>query len=215
MSLETSPGKDLAFHLENKLPQIDRQWDVVILQGYSTLDAQNPGDPTRHIAAAKSLRAIFAVANPKVSVRLVSTWSRADLTYKSKSRWYRKGIAAMAEDLSAANRQALMAAPQIGRTVEVGAAWNRAMRTGLADPNPYDGVAFGKANLWTYDQYHASAEGSYLKALMVFGAVTGVDPRSLGARERAAQELGLDPRIAAGLRNVAAAELGFGINAVQ
>jgi hypothetical protein len=182
---------------------------VVILQGYSTLDPQNPGDPTRHIAAAKALGEVFVAANPKVSIRLVSTWSRADLTYKTKGRWYRKPIARMAQDLAAAGRQALIAAPQIAGTVEVGAAWNRAMQTGLADPDPYDGVAFGKANLWTFDQYHASNEGYYLEALMVFGAVTRTDPRNLGSNERAAQDLGLDPRIAEGLRRVAAAELGF------
>ena len=115
----------------------------------------------------------------------------------------------MGEDLAAANALALKASPLLAGTIPVGGAWNRAWRTGIADPNPYDGVDFGKANLWCWDQYHASAEGSYLAALTVFGSVTGVDPRKLGKGERAAQDLGLDPRLAEALRRIAAEELGF------
>jgi hypothetical protein len=35
-------------------------------------------------------------------------------------------------------------------------------------------------NLWASDSYHASAFGYYLHALVVFGEVTGLDPRVLG-----------------------------------
>ena len=34
------------------------------------------------------------------------------------------------------------------------------MQTGVADPNPYDGIEAGKVNLWTHDHYHASTHGS-------------------------------------------------------
>lgn len=209
VSLETSPGKDLAWHLDNKSAVIGRPWDVVLLQGYSTLDAARPGDPTRHIAAAKALSELLARANPQVSIRLTSTWSRADLTYQPAGHWYGQPIGRMADDLSAANRAALAAAPKIAGTVEVGEAWNRAIEDGVADANPYDGIEFGKISLWTWDQYHASAEGYYLEALMVFGTVTGHDPRNLGPNERAASDLGLDPRVAGRLREVAARELGL------
>ncbi len=209
VSLETSPGKDLAWHLDNKLPLIQRPWDVVVLQGYSTLDAQRPGDPTRHVAAAKALAERFHASNPKVSVRLETTWTRADQTWRKGGHWFGKPVYRMGEDLAAANALALKASPLLAGTIPVGGAWNRAWRTGIADPNPYDGVDFGKANLWCWDQYHASAEGSYLAALTVFGSVTGVDPRKLGKGERAAQDLGLDPRLAEALRRIAAEELGF------
>ena len=89
----------------------------------------------------------------------------------------------------------------------VGQAWTRAFALGIADPNPYDGITFGQANLWSYDQYHASTAGYYLEALTVFGAVTGVDPRSLGRGERAADELGLSPDLAASLQRVAHEQL--------
>lgn len=207
VSLETSPGKDLAFHLANKRALIDRSWDVVILQGYSTLDAERPGDPGRHVAAARALADLFHKRNPKAQVDLVSTWSRADLTYKPGGHWYGQPIPRMADDLDAASRKALADAPGLHKIVPVGSAWNRAMRDGLADPNPYDGLAFGQVSLWSWDQYHASAEGYYLEALMVFGTVTGIDPRTLDGKERAADDLGIDPKLATKLRAIAAAEL--------
>jgi hypothetical protein len=207
VSLETAPGTDLAFHLINKRGVIDRAWDAVVLQGYSTLASARPGDPTRHIAAARALTELFRRRNPKVEVNLMATWSRADLTYKPGGRWYGQPISRMAEDLAAASQQALVGPGNVGGIIAVGKAWDRAMRDGVADPNPYDGVAFGQVSLWSWDQYHASTEGYYLEALMVFGAVTGVDPRSLEGKERAADDLGLEPRIATALRAIAASEL--------
>ena len=207
VSLETSPGKDLAWHYANRRALIDRRWDVVVLQGFSTLDSERPGDPTRHLAAARELAAMFHARNPAAQVNLVATWSRADQTYRQSGHWFGLPIARMAEDLLAANRLGLAPGYGIHGVLPVGTAWNRAMRDGFADPNPYDGVAFGQFSLWTWDQYHASAEGYYLEALVEFGAITGRDPRSLGPRERAAEDLGINPEVARRLRDVAAAEL--------
>ena len=72
------------------------------------------------------------------------------------------------------------------------------MQTGVADPNPYDGIEAGKLNLWTYDHYHASTYGYYLEALVVFGTLTGRDPRSLGDNECSGYELGLVARAGEG-----------------
>ena len=80
---------------------------------------------------------------------------------------------------------------------------------GIADPDPYDGVAFGQVDLWTYDHYHASIQGYYLEALVVFGRVTGLDPTRLGANERAADDLGIDPRVAVQLQQIAKAQLAL------
>lgn len=207
VSLETSPGKDLAWHLDNRRAAIGHRWDVVLLQGYSTLDPAQPGDPTRHIAAARALAALLHGANPGVRVLLVSTWSRADQVYRPDGHWFGKPIAAMAADIAAANCSALAGARQLAGTVPVGAAWTRAIRDGLADPNPYDGIAAGTIDLWGSDNYHASVAGYYLEALVEFGAVTRIDPRRLGRRERAAQELGIAPKQAQALQRVAAATL--------
>jgi hypothetical protein len=70
-------------------------------------------------------------------------------------------------------------------------------------------VAFGQVDLWTYDHYHASIFGYYLEALVTFGRITGVDPTRLGANERAADDLGIDPRVAVQLQQVAKAQLAL------
>ncbi|MFM5916772.1 MAG: PEP-CTERM sorting domain-containing protein [Novosphingobium sp.] len=207
VSLETSPGKDLAWHLANHGELLTRKWDAVLLQGYSTLDAEHPGDPARHIAAAKDLSALAYKANSEVRIWLVSTWSRADLTYPDAGHWHGQPIGAMAEQLQAANCGGLAQAPRIGGVIPVGAAWNLAIRSGLADPDPYDGIAPGKVDLWGKDHYHASVEGYYLEALVEFGAVTSADPRRLGRRERGAQELGIAPNRAVRLQQIAARQL--------
>jgi hypothetical protein len=84
------------------------------------------------------------------------------------------------------------------------------MQTGVADPNPYDGVEAGKLDLWTYDHYHGSTYGYYLEALVIFGALTGRDPRSLGDIECSAYELGLSREQAGALQQVAFDELAKG-----
>ncbi|HWT41527.1 MAG TPA: PEP-CTERM sorting domain-containing protein, partial [Sphingopyxis sp.] len=98
----------------------------------------------------------------------------------------------------------------VAGVVPVGQAWSRAMAAGVADPNPYDGIAYGQLDLWAYDHYHASVAGSYLSALVTFGAITGVDPTTLGAKEKGADELGLSDAQAAALQRVARDELESG-----
>ncbi|HKQ88576.1 MAG TPA: DUF4886 domain-containing protein [Candidatus Acidoferrales bacterium] len=207
VSLETSPGKSLTWHYTNEQAQLKGKWDVVTLQGYSTLDQQHPGDPADQIKGAHDLAKMMVAENPDTKVYLVSTWSRADQTYKSTGHWYGKPIYQMAEDVAAANAEAAKGFPELAGVIPVGTAWNRAMQEGVADPNPFDGVDFGKVDLWTWDQYHASAEGYYLEALVIFGKVTGVDPVSLGAKETAANDLGMSPAFAVALQKIAREEL--------
>src|SRR5262249_8302841 len=49
VSLETEAGKNLDYHNERKLALFDGKWDHVILQGYSTLDEDAPGNPAKLI----------------------------------------------------------------------------------------------------------------------------------------------------------------------
>ncbi len=207
VSLETQGGKSLGFHYETRRARLGGKWDVVVLQEFSTLDHDQPGDATNYIKYAPMLAAMAKQANPGAQVLLMSTWSRADLVYKPGSPWSGKPIAAMAEDLRAAAERVRKASPDIAGILPVGQAWDRAIDSGLADPNPYDGVAFGQVDLWTYDHYHASIYGYYLEALVVFGRITGVDPRTLGKTERAADDLGISPEQAAALQTVAAEQL--------
>jgi hypothetical protein len=95
----------------------------------------------------------------------------------------------MARDVRAAYDKAAREAAATA-VIPVGEAWTRAIEAGVADANPYDGIDAGKVDLWTYDHYHASTYGYYLEALVVFGGVTGRDPRSLGDAECSGFELG-------------------------
>ncbi|MAX01060.1 MAG: PEP-CTERM sorting domain-containing protein [Sphingomonas sp.] len=207
VSLETSPGKGLDWHLANRRSEIDRVWDAVVLQGYSTLDASDPGNPKRHAAAADAIARMVKKRNEKADVELTATWTRADQTYQPQGHWYGKPVNAMADDLQSASVEIDRKSKAINGVVPVGEAWNRAFAEGIADPNPYDGIEFGKLDLWSYDQYHADTPGYYLEALTVFGKVTGRDPRSLGRGERAASDLGLSPDEAEALQAVAAKTL--------
>ncbi len=204
---ETQGGETLRFHLERRRALIDRPWDVVVLQEYSTMGRERPGDATDYRRAATALAQVVTRANPAVRVELMATWSRADLVHRPGSRWSGRPIGAMADDLAAAARAIDAASPEIDGVVPVGEAWNRAVASGVADPTPYDGIADGQADLWSWDHYHASAAGYYLEALVVFGRVTGVDPRRLSRDERAAADLGLSPDLAAALQRVAAETL--------
>lgn len=105
------------------------------------------------------------------------------------------------------DKAAAAAAPIVRGVIPLGDAWLRAMASGVADPNPYDGIEAGKLDLRTYDGYHASTYGYYLQALAVFGAIAGHDLRSLGDNECAAFELGLSTAQAAALQQVAIEEL--------
>jgi hypothetical protein len=207
VSLETSPGKSLGWHLANRKSVIDRRWDHVVLQDYSTLDAARPGDPAQLVADAATLARLFAARNPTVSIRLTATWSRPDLVFRPGSRWSGSAIATMANDLRSGYDRAARVDRHIAGVVPVGQAFTCAIRRGVADANPYDGIAYGTLPLWSWDQYHASAYGYYLEALMLFGLITGHDPRTLGRDEKAANELGFSPDQAAALQDVAHAAL--------
>jgi hypothetical protein len=203
VSLETRGGVGLDFHLANKLSVIDsRGWDTVVMHGYSTLDADKPRDPAKLVATSKQMADVLRARNPKVDLYLMATWSRADETYPPKGAWAGQPIEAMARDVRAAYDKAAGPAG-VKAVIPVGEAFTRAMQTGIADPNPYDGIDAGKLNLWTYDNYHASTHGYYLEALVIFGSVTGRDPRSLGQNECSAYELGISRAEAKALQQVA------------
>jgi hypothetical protein len=210
VALETQGGRNLAFHWNERRQRVNRAWDVVVLQDYSTLDRETPGEAAGLRKFAPQFAAMFRRANPRVDVQLMATWSRADLTYRPGSPWSGRPITAMAADLRNAADQVKRETPGITGVLPVGEAWSRAIEKGIADPNPYDGITFGQINLWTYDQYHGSIYGYYLEALVVFGRVTGLDPRTLGARERAAEDLGISPWMATALQTVAHDQLVAG-----
>ena len=202
--LETHGGIGLDWHLNNKETVLtQRPWDTVVMHGYSTLDALHPKDPTKLIQTSAQMAQLLVSKNPNVSIHLMSTWSRADQTYRPKGAWYGSPIEKMGQDIRVAYNLALKNSPLIKDVIPVGEAFNQAIQKGIADPNPYDGIEAGKINLWTYDHYHASSHGYYLEALVVFGAITHKDPRSLGANECSGYELGFSQEEVMSLQQVA------------
>ena len=190
VAVETRGGVGIDFHVKDKKAEISsRGWDIVIARGHSMVDQEKPGDPATLIASSKELGDMVRVRNPKVELFLTATWSRPDQVFPNKGAWKGKPIEVMAKDIRVAYDKA--AAGAGAKVVPVGDAFNRAMAIGFADTNPYDGIDAGKINLWTNDSYHGSVYGYYLEALMVFGRVTGRDPRSLGGGECPGMELGL------------------------
>ena len=204
VSLETHPGIGLDWHLQNRHDVlVSRPWDVVVMHGQSTLDFDAPGNPAKLVATTKQMADLLTSVNPKVEIHLTATWPRADQTYPETGHWHGQPIGAMARDVRAGYDKAKATSPAIKSVIPVGEAWMRAFDTGVADPNPYDGITPGQIDLWTKDHYHASAEGYYLEALMAFGDLTGRDPRSLGDGECSAFELGMSVAEVKALQQVA------------
>ncbi len=201
--LETRGGSAFDFHIREKLPEITSQaWDVVVARSYSTMDSENPNDPTALIATGRELSDVLHRRSPSVEFYVTATWSRPDLTYVEGTPWYGESIDQMGSDVDAGYDRLASEVEGVKAVNPVGEAFNRAMRTGVADPNPYDMI-----DLWTFDHYHASTYGYYLEALVVFGNVTGVDPMALGGRECSGLGLGMSRGQAQALQQVAHDEL--------
>ena len=207
VNLEVAGGMNLDYHHDEKAAIIARPWDQVVLQGYSTLDPDAPGNAGKIVDYSARLARLAREANPRAVVRLFATWSRADQTYPESGHWFGKPIEQMALDVRAAYDEAAAQSPDICAVIPVGEAWNRAIAQGVAVRDPFAGAAGDAVNLWADDGYHASAYGSYLAALVVFGSVTGRDPRDLGGGEEAAGEMGIAPATAVALQRIASETL--------
>jgi hypothetical protein len=179
-------------------------YDVAILQGYSTLDAAHPGDPTTQTKYSNLLAQALDAQNPETQVLLDATWSRADQTYLPSGHWYGQPISSMYLDVQAGDIQADNASNLVDGVIPVGAAFNQAIQTGFADANPFDGIDPGKIDIWAPDAYHASPYGYYLEALTEFLSVTGQNPTQFGANDPLAAQIGITPQQAARLQAFAA-----------
>lgn len=207
VSLETVGGVGVDHHFLKKYHTIVKPWDVVVLQSFSTLNAHDPGNPELLVKYSGLLAEALHEQNPKVDIRLTATWSRADQVYTRHGPWFGAPIDRMALDVRHGYNAAKAASPRIHAIIPVGETWNRAIAAGLADPNPYDGITPGQVNLWAPDNFHGSIYGYYLEALTIFGNVTGRDPRSLGADDNVAKDLGISVATAEALQAIAAQQL--------
>ena len=214
---------------------MSERWDVVVLQGNSTEaiaraggsfaqfdfyvdtlqrivqvgDAHSFRETQAYGGTSNALRQIPANpnANPQAAIYLYQTWARPDLTYPADTPYAGEALETMTADLAAAYAAAATGNGRIAGVVPVGEAFMRAVQTGVAMRNPYDPERRKLDLWWAEDQFHSSVHGSYLSALVMFGALTRVDPTSFGANERAAADLGIAQRDAMALQRVASAQL--------
>lgn len=175
-------------------------------------------------------------ANAATEMFLYQTWARPNLvagaletatdpvtgavtrTGNPAPNTYFGSLEAMTDELRLAydNAQQMAAADGTGGytgIARVGEAFMRAVSEGVATRDMWaaDATTDGLIDLWFDDGTHASAWGSYLSALTIFGTVTGHNPFLLGAGEIAARELGISVRDALTLQRIAAQQLGFAV----
>jgi hypothetical protein len=228
--LNTNPaGWDMRANLASA------RWDVVVLQGNSTEAVDRAGGNFCQFSAyvgklkrfltvgdlhsyrdsqlcpggSTALRTIPANANANSQARvyLYQTWARPDMTYPVGQPYSGEPLETMTADLRAAYLQAAVNNGGIAGIVPVGDAFLRAVQEGFAVRDPYVGDPSLIDLWWDEDRFHPGTHGSYLSALMMFGAITGIDPASFGATEKAAGDLGISPLHAMQLQGVASRAL--------
>jgi hypothetical protein len=141
--------------------------------------------------------------NAAAQIYLQQTWARpnlinppgtsspnprtGDAIYSGTAPSYFSSLEAMTDEMTIAmNNVAAFAGTDgsggIAGIVPSGQAFLRAVQNGVATRDMYAPGALtdGKIDLWFNDGTHASAHGSYLSALTLFGSLTGLDPASLG-----------------------------------
>ena len=193
---------------------------AVKLAQYATTGAADgaiPANPHANAATDVYLYETWARPNMVTGARVANTddTTGAVTTTTTTAPEYYVSLEAMTADLRAAYEGLAAANPIFAGVAPVGAAFLLAVQNGTATRDPYapDAGTDGKVDLWWDDNLHASKYGSYLSGLTLFGTLTGLDPRSLGAAEHVASDLGITQAEAAALQGVAAATLGFSLNA--
>jgi len=194
------------------------------------------------VSACNQVRSIGANANanPNAKVYLTETWARPDMVFAhlnttpntssptgspipvagSPATLYYNTLAAMTKDLHDSIYGEASANGHFAGVIGAGDAFQIALDTGAVKTTGFydaNGVFVpndaSSMNLWWDDYLHASKYGSYLDALVQFGTITGLDPRSLGGAEIAARDLGISQANALTLQAIAARQLGFAVPA--
>jgi hypothetical protein len=215
--IEAVSGQTLQFHYDSALAIIQQpRWDKVIMHDLSTgpLPSRRGGQPERFREYATKLEQAIHAANPAAQVYFYETWAGASSNYPPNSAYAGLPLDSMTQDLHNAYYGL---AQQNGRFIGVapaGDAWLRAIKAGVAMPNPYAPEP-AKMELWEADHRHPSRWGAYLSACVVLGEVTGYDPRKLGPAEEVAATLGITPAQAVALQRIAYEQLEASRHAIN
>ena len=218
-----------------RISMTKRKWDVVVLQGNSTEAVTRAGgNPAQfrafvnkieqfiHVGNAHTFResqlypggstALRTIpanpnANPNAKVYLYQTWTRPDLTYLPTGAYFGEPLETMGNEIRDSYALAASMNGKIEGVLPVGEAFLRAVHEGVAFRNPYAPEGNLVDLWWHEDQFHPAKYGSYLSALVIFGQLSGIDPQSFGASEKAASDLGIEPQHAMRLQRVASEQL--------
>ena len=178
-------------------------------------------------------------ASAATKVYLTETWARPDMVFPhlntvadattsdgrpivdtsgspsgTQATLYYQTLAAMTADLHLDFYNKAGTNPKFAGVIQVGDAFQLAVNANLVQTGGFYNAAGTYTpqlpmDLWWEDYLHASKYGSYLDALVQFGTITGLDPRSLGFNEIAAHDLGISGSDAYALQQIAAATLGL------
>jgi hypothetical protein len=175
-------------------------WDIVVLQEQTDKPLLQP--PTEFYSSVRFIENGIHAVNPAAKIYLYENWPKDNADPTNNALQYRQ------------YHNAFYTAAATGRNITgvaaSGDAWMRAWLEGYANESPT--VASSLPVLWhvgtdssstSIDFTHPSIYGAYLSALVHFQKITGIDVRTLGGNETAANDLGISPAIAITMQNVA------------
>ncbi|TGE29547.1 DUF4886 domain-containing protein [Hymenobacter metallicola] len=207
--LQCINGESLKLHYDSARHILQQpRWNTVVLQEHSMypVPARRGGKPDTFRDYSTRIEQAVHQANPAARLYFYQTWARADQTYPPGKAYSGLPLDSMTQDLHRGYYGAAQANGHFTGVAPAGDAWLRAVQAGVALRNSYQPEA-GKLNLWGEDHYHPSQWGSYLNACVLFGEITGYDPRRLGPHEQAAAALGIVPADAVRLQRIAAEQV--------
>ncbi|WP_269523117.1 DUF4886 domain-containing protein [Coraliomargarita parva] len=202
ISMECVGGQTLSWHYAKKRELIDKPWDVVVLQDYSTRTLTTPtsgkgSNVPAFKKAVDDLCSMMRAKNPDAEMILYETWARPNMV---KTGTF-SNLEAMQSEIRTAYKQA--AQDFNAAYAPVGDAFVAAVEAGYAD-DPSTEAKEGPHSLWAGDHYHQSNYGSFLSAAVFYARIFERDPRELSTGEDSvAAQLNLDPKIAQSLLNLA------------
>ncbi|MBB5637497.1 hypothetical protein HDE68_003412 [Pedobacter cryoconitis] len=205
------------------------KWNAVVLQEISVkpipyaLTNSNISNPADFCSSVQTIEKAVHGASAAAKVYLYEPWPSADLAETMSggdpsAAGFKTNYMNSLTTLANANHNAYYSAAShdgnIAGVAPVGEAWVNAWAAKIANADPYLGSSNAPV-LWyglnsvndpqikKPDYHHPSIYGAYLSGLVLFQQITGVDVRTLGGQEKAANSLGIPSAIATQLQLVA------------
>lgn len=171
----SSGGKTLAWHLKQEATGVgvkSRPWDWVVLQEFST-GATHIGNPGEFFKSGEELKKLITQTSPKAGIILYETWARpkesklysgvsTEKTFVDQSQMageIRANYSELRDRLQAGDPSLKVLVAPVGRAFDL-------------CRERYPGITLD----WS-DNHHASTEGSYLAALVIYSTIFQESPK--------------------------------------